>query len=231
MTILFGGMQFPLSAPRDGRSLLEACDPFAFTFLDYWSACINEYCSKAYCAAMRGQAGRDARACDQITNVDPMVFLAHEGFRFPLLACYPDQGQQQYDKTMRWEAQGTEYAVTYVLPPLTAEDAEAMMPLLHAVRTLLTATTEAMGDPCWRNKTNPLRIAGIMGCVFTSAKYGLLEGNDPSGYPAVEMRILVQEREAENREGDDQTGQSTQTNAIGSESNEALSIQAQHPTG
>jgi hypothetical protein len=233
MAFAFGGMTFPLVVPANSRSLLEICDPFTFIFLDYWAVCINAYCADAYVQVMGGAAGKvtSRHACQQTTNLDPLPWLKQETFRFPLLSCCPDRGRQQYDKTVRWETQETEYMVTYCLPSMTTEQAERVTPLLHGVRTLLTSRTEACGDPCWRNNANPLAAAGVMGCVFTDARYGLAkEEGSARGFPVIEARILVQERE----QPDPSPAQAlarfdATTDAGGTEGSGALAIQAQLP--
>jgi hypothetical protein len=199
VTLAFGGLRFPLAPGVGVKSLLATCDPFRRVFLDYWQTVINAYCGDAYEAAMAGQAegATGQKACAQTTTLDPLLWLKNETFRFPILGCYPVQGTKALKKTVRWELVETEYVVCYALPPLSAEQAERVEPILNAVHALLVLATERQGDESYDGGTNPLATAGIMACQFGQTRFGLIKDEgSPKGFPCFEAHIAVQIRES-----------------------------------
>lgn len=179
MTILFGGIQYPLSAPGLNGNLLSVADPFAAKFLPYFANGIRSYCSAAYNAAYPPDSAVAAAngAVGQTAYIDPVEFLGTYPWRHPLLALFPWATSQRAGvkyKTFEKVSTATRYRLCYVLPPLDALQAERLLPLLVSVHHLLVSLVHNYNDPSTPGVPDILQDAGIDELKWVGTEYTFL---------------------------------------------------------
>ena len=197
MGLKFGGVTYPLVLPADTLSLGRTCDPFAQVFLEFYQAVINHYCASAFTTAMAGQMGRapDRLACLETTTNPPELYLRSQAYDPPFLALYPVQDDPEAMHTLKWSKTVSRYQLDYVLPPLDAETAERVLPILPAVRRLLVQVTRKLGDKNFDSGAEVMGLAGVMSAQFLSASYGFLPKDEIELFPALQMQMQVVHRE------------------------------------
>lgn len=196
-----GGTTFPLD-PASTNSFLRDADPAVFYALEFYASVLETHLS----ARLLAEAA--AASATQITSVvaetlplNPEPFLTEEHVRFPLLAIYR-KGSTFRDAGTRKVSVDT-LEVSYVLPPLTASEAERVLPALKAVAAILDNRTEqgfdpsytpsepagTAGEPVWS-----LTRAGVTRVGITSVQYGGYTPATDLYFPAVVMTLVAEER-------------------------------------
>lgn len=143
-----GGTLFPLaSAITNG--LLKDADPGLYYALDFFTTVIRTHLSTRLVAeaADIGHTGITS-AVMMAVPYSPEPFLTEEQLRFPLLAVYR-KSDTFNDRTLAWRLSTGEWGLDYVLPPLTAAQAERLLPALNAVRVILENRTDLGFDASW----------------------------------------------------------------------------------
>jgi len=128
---------------------------------------------------------------------DPEPYLTNTGLVFPVLAVYPLRAARSEHSRLRERITRT-VALVYVLPPLTAAQAEAMTPFLDAAADVIENRIDQGYDPdheSGRLVFNSLHLDRIN---VTSVTYGRMMGTgtvrgDKLGahFPTVEVIVEV----------------------------------------
>jgi hypothetical protein len=196
-TLQYGGIKYPIESPGTGGSLLESCDPFVWRALSLYRAVILAYVGQALTDAMAGQV---RSAVEQITHLDPSEWLLKTSFAHPLLAVYPVSGTEA-GLTLERKSVTTRYRVAYVLPPLTAEQASRVLPVLTAIRKLLSTVTSRQGDESHESHETVFFDAEIASVTPLAWEIGVLKKEDGSqDFPTLFFDLQVVERENYNAE-------------------------------
>lgn len=204
-----GGVWYPLRATDNdalasGVSVLRAVDPGCYYLLRYFERVLNWAIGTGIADVVPPSPGAPlGTAVRQTTNVDPMVWLHANTWRWPLLALYPVSEEPARDRTAVWSQTTTLYKLAYLLPPMTADQAERGFALLTAARRVLVLATESHGVLDIDSGGNPLSDAGVNTVEFNKAEYGVLQSSDGAlSYPSLLADVVVQYRE----QADDEQG-------------------------
>jgi len=141
-----GNVVFPLTS-TSGNSLLQDADPLLYYALSYWSTMIGTYDGARLVAAFT--AAGVSTASGTITSAvmaaypyDVGPYMQDTQVVFPCLTAFRKETTTKWITT-GFEDDATTLGVQYVLPPLTAAQAELILPILSAVWKTLRARTSA----------------------------------------------------------------------------------------
>lgn len=196
-----GAVSFPLTSSTV-NSLLQDADPAIFYALDYLSFVLTEEIGARLVAAAQLAGAPINQAVAYKTPMDPEPFLQSEQFAFPLLAVYRKSGTL-HQLTASYRDDVDLWEVAYILPPLTAGQSEAILPILHAAKIALDdraemgrdiaytppTLTAAAGDSVWGAS-----YANLEAIKFTTATYARLPKTDSLWFHAVILEAEVKER-------------------------------------
>ena len=195
------GAVYPLD-PDSVNSLLRDADPALFFGLDFWSFLITHYLGDRLIAAAKRAnfAGLEA-AVAQRYPWEPDLELAGNQFKFPLLAVWRKTAQHKRT-TVGWESDRGTFDLLYALPPLTAGQAEQLLPILHAIAAVIRHGTTQSFDPAYTPPGGNLgdspwdkTFAGIAEFGFDESTFGLLPGTGNLKFPALIMSGYTLERD------------------------------------
>ncbi len=121
--------------------------------------------------------------------------MAEHQFKFPLLAIYPKQEVYEYKRVSR-RSDARELEIVYVLPPMTAGQSEAMLPILRSVGRVIDDRLEQGYDPTYLSGAKILgsSYANIESAELKRARYGQYEGAEGLWFPAWTATIEILER-------------------------------------
>lgn len=163
----FGKVVYPLTESTS-NSLLRDADPTIYYALDFFSSMITMHVG-ARLLAQAAIIGAPIPAAVAMTiGYDPAPFLEQSYFQFPLLAVYRKRGRLR-EKTGTWRHDEGELNVDYILPPLSAAEAEHILPILRSVGRVIDMRTEQGWDPTY---TPP---GGVLAGKVWSSAYANLE--------------------------------------------------------
>ena len=201
-----GNAQFPMATPGGSATLLQLADPTVFHALAYWTAMLNTHLGAAVVAAFAAAGvttaqGSVTAAVMNPVPYDPTVYLPSTQQNFPMLGVYRKSVRTEWNER-GFERDLSTIGATYVLPPLTAGQAEQLMPLLGAVYKILRARTSAGFDPSYTppggtvpaNPWGPL-FANAERMGVDSAQYGELAGEGNLHFPALVLTASFYERD------------------------------------
>lgn len=204
MTLVFGGLSFPLVAVG-GR----IPQPFTDAALPYLKDTINAYLGESFVETMKGKVnGADATlACQETGHSDPDLAAHKVAVRLPYLALWPENGTLS-EGTNRWDNIETRYAFEYILPPLPFNTIMGVVgPFLHALVKLLAGLIKAGGDPAHDAGARVWEDAGIVSIRLGAwAIVANNLGNDSptaQSFPMLTAEIFVVEQEGFAVEGPD----------------------------
>lgn len=196
-----GGAVYPLTRSQE-NSLLRDADPAIYFLLHFFDWAITEYIRERWRAQVATTGRQDKSPFPVMYKVplDPAPYLEETHYKFPLLAVYRPHSEGS-DHSILVRADMSDIRVDYVLPPMTAGEAEQMHPFLRSVTAILHRLSDGPED---ENYTPPdsddlagwlteKSRAGVDKVEFKSADYGLFEG-PKNAYHAVSMHFSVQER-------------------------------------
>lgn len=191
-----GGVAFPL-ATAVTNGLLKDADPALYYALDFYTTIIRTHLTTRLAA--------EATACGytSITNAvamavpyHPLPFMAEEQLKFPLLAVYR-KSDTFNDRTMTWRLSTGEWGLDYILPPMTAAQAERLLPALNAVRVIVENRTDLGFDPSW---TSSARVwnssyANFEKIDLQSSAIQLWQLGDGLPFHALACTLAIRERQ------------------------------------
>jgi hypothetical protein len=146
-----GGVLTPLSTSGT-NSLLQDADPVLFYGLDFWASMIRLYEGDRFAQAVAtagiksvdGSVMQDA--VGQTYPWPPELEKEATQFRFPLLAGYWKDAKSRWISAS-YEDDRTTFDLLYILPPLSATQAEKILPLFKAIYGTLRKATTMGFDP------------------------------------------------------------------------------------
>lgn len=143
-----GGVVFPVTASTT-NSALRDCDPSLYFAIDFFAAMLSTHLQARLLAevAIVGPATLTQAVAMKIA-IDPRPWLAQNQFKFPLLAVHRKSGTFT-EKTVHYRRRLVDCEVAYILPPLTAAQAQRLIPILNAAADILMHRTEQGADPTY----------------------------------------------------------------------------------
>lgn len=200
-TFRYGGTSFPLTA-GSGNTLLQDADPIIYHGLQFFAGVLKLHMGARFVAecAAAGATANGATITSAVaytTPLDPTPWLLEEHFQFPLLALYRMSGKNSY-RTYNWSHQTTKLGIAYVLPPLTAGQAEALAPVLATIPLIIANRTEQGFDPNYLNGAK-VWSGAFSGIEDVSAPvegtFGMFPGLGDLAFPAWTGVLTVNERQ------------------------------------
>lgn len=200
-TFQHGAVVFPLASPATRESLRDA-DPALFFTLDFLAFAIVKYMGARFVEeATAAQVGLVAGAVGTTVSFDPVPFLATTQFRFPLLAMYR-RDEELRDRSAAYRSGKVLCDVLYVMPPLTAGQAQRMVPLLNAVKGIVDHAIEQGFDPTYAPPDgvagDSMRAAGFANLeaieVKTATHVSLPGVQSDIYFPAIALEVEIAER-------------------------------------
>ena len=136
----------PLVTPGT-NSLLQDSDPAIFFSLDFWSWLIGFFPGpRLLSAASAAGVSSIASAVAQRYPYQPDEYLTSDQAKFPLLSVY--RKDSTYTKhSAGYYTDRCTFDLIYVLPPLTAGQSEAILPILRSVERTIREKTVQSFDP------------------------------------------------------------------------------------
>lgn len=196
----YGGSSYPLTAST-ANSLLQDSDPVVYHGLQYFAGVLGIHIGArlvAECTAANVTANGlpITSAVMRMVPMDPLPWLLEEQFQFPLLALYRIS-ERISRRTINWSHDTAKLGIAYVLPPLTAGQAERIIPILTSVPRVIANRTEQGYDPAYLNgaKVWSAAFAGLEDIDFPQGQFGSFPGLDNLMFPAWWGEITVNERQ------------------------------------
>lgn len=195
-TFNYGGISFPL-ATTGSNTLLQDADPVVYWALQFYASVLATHMGARLLQAAAAGTAPITSAVAYTTPLDPLPWLQEEHFQFPLLALYRMSGKNSY-RTYNWSHQTTKLGIAYVLPPLTAGQAEALVPILATIPLIIANRTEQGFDPAFQAGAR-VWSGAFSGLEDIEAPvegaFGMFPGLDDLQLPAWTGTITVNERQ------------------------------------
>jgi len=206
-TFKFGGVTYPLAASPFVASK-TALDPVLSAAMAFYKAMLERHLGE-YFAAMVTDAGAtnlSAAIVAEMVAYDPTPHLQDAQYKFPLLAMYRTE-ETVKDHTVAWHKSEAKFVLLYVLPPLTAAQANRIVHILKGVRAVITDRTTQGYDPAYLGGAEVWEGCGAAEIGVTEVRYGAIPNVTTNlSFPALEMTIECMEIEGESPGLDDFNG-------------------------
>jgi hypothetical protein len=199
VTIRQGGVVLPLVAST-GNTLLQDADPALFYALAFVRFLIEHHVGARLVSEATICGAPIAAAVANSIPFDPSPYLTEDQLRFPLLAVYR-QSSESVSRSEMWTQSNGTLAINYVLPPLTAGQAERLLPVFHACSAMLARALQlganagytppggAAGDPVWK-------LASIEKVELGAEKYGVWSDGGDLVFHTWSAELRISERTA-----------------------------------
>lgn len=194
----FGGVSFPI-APTPFVEARVALDPFLSTAIAFFKAMLDTHLGQYFAAMVTATdvANMTSTIVGEAIAYDPSPYLTLSQYKFPLLALYRVE-EETTDHTVAWYKSASTYTMLYILPPLTAAQANRITSILKGVRSVIIDRTNQGYDPAYMGGAEVWGDAGIMSIGVTKARYGTIPDLAANIYfPALELTFACEERENE----------------------------------
>lgn len=190
----YGNVQFPLTTSTT-NSLLQDLDPANYYLLDYYRTVIVTHLGARFAAELTRAPSITSipSLLAQYVPLDPAPWLQEQQFKFPLLCVYRTKGTED-DRTIVWPHDTCEFAVQYILPPVTGGQAERLIPILNGITKVIDNRTESMMDPTYQSGLRVWAAAGIESIKVKESAYARYDAVNGQAFPCVMLKLLVKER-------------------------------------
>jgi hypothetical protein len=191
-----GGVSYPITASLANPALQDV-DPALYYTLSFFESVLNTYLGPRMLAEA-ARAPAIAAITDAVAGVipvDPTPYLQEQHFKFPLLAVYRKRESFE-DKTLVVGTVKSQWAIDYIMPPLTPGQMERMYPFLHAVGQVLHNRIENVSDPGYEDTLAVWEAAGLDKIELEEAVYGNFAGTGNLVFPAWRALMTVSESDA-----------------------------------
>lgn len=191
-TFSCGGVVFPLT-PSTTNTLLRDGDPSCFYLIDFISSVIATHVGARWTAQATAAGRTETSAVATKVPYDPGPYLRSGQYTFPLLAVYRSE-EVFTDRGSAFFAVETEWQVDYVLPAMSAADAERLLPMLRLVGAVVRQRIGRSQDDGYSASTL-CDLAGFTTAVAERATFGAYDRGDDLTLPAVRLTVRTIERE------------------------------------
>jgi hypothetical protein len=197
-----GKVAFPLAlASSTTKTLLEDGDPGLWALLLFCKAMLETHVGARYAEAAADAALTTAPAVvGSRVPYDPGPYLTVEQLKFPILAAFPVSEEMSEHTRTRHKTDG-EFAIQWILPPLRAEQALKLSPMLRLVSRVLYNRIEQGYDPAYESGALVLGSAGLAAITVKSSTIGYIPSPAARGtvdptkafYPCIEFSVVLTE--------------------------------------
>ncbi len=167
-----GGIASPLAASTT-RSLLQDADPVLYNILDFYEGVINLHMKARWNAevALAGRADlTDLCVADKVP-FDPTPYMQETQYKLPLLAVFRENEKYEW-KTSGWYHITSKLNILWIMPPLSAGQAERMNAFrAHVTRTILDRTLMGF-DSNYNDGYQPWRESGLEKISILKTDFG-----------------------------------------------------------
>lgn len=191
-----GNVLSPLTGSTTSPSLNDL-DPPLTAILGFFEAILQRHLGPRWDAEVR-RLNREDWATSFIAQsipYDPMPVSTESELRFPLLAIYPTESEYE-QKTSTWYVIHRAMDVLVMLPPLSSEQNERLLPFLaHAERTLVDRSNDGF-DTLYGDGRSVYAACGVSSVTLKGSTYGKVPGRGaPSDifFPTLQVRMVVSE--------------------------------------
>lgn len=193
-TFRHGAVTFPLPSATTNTLLADA-DPALSTAMSYYAAMLELHIG-ARIAAQATAAGLSwSKAVAISVPYDPEPYLLDAYLGFPLLAVYRSSDIID-DRTTVWRETVSEWSVDYVLPPLSAAQAEKLVPILNTIGRVLDYVSTEGGDSSYQSDASVWENCELSRIRFLKGTYGRWEKASGHVFHAFRGTLEVTERTA-----------------------------------
>lgn len=197
-----GKIDFPLALKvSTGNDLLEDGDPGLYALRAFCAGVLDVHLGARYAEAATAASLTTAPAIvGSKVPYDPGPYLTVEQLKFPVLACFVT-GETMTERTrMRLET-SADVVIQWILPPLKAEQALWLLPMLRLVSRVLTNRIEQGYDPSYESGAQVFGDAGLCSIAVKSSSIGYIPSTALRGsveptkafYPCIELSLLMNE--------------------------------------
>lgn len=193
-TFGIANVTFPLVAATTNGLLLDA-DPSCYYLLDFLASVIGTHLGDRWEAecALAGRTDITSAIASRVPY-DPAPYLRGTQYEFPMLAVYRERETYRETDSV-FAASETDWAIDYVLPPMSAGDAERLLPMLRAVGAVVNQRLGASQDDAYSTTESLCDRAGFASAVMDRAEYGSWQHGDDLSLPAIRMHVRTVEKE------------------------------------
>lgn len=167
-----GGVSSPLEAST-ANSLLKDADPVLYHLLDYYQGVISLHMGARWNAEVT-LAGREDLidlAVAETVPFDPAPYMQENQYKLPLLAVFRENETYEW-KTTSWYHVTSKLNILWIMPPLSAGQAERMNAFRsHVAKTMLDRTLMGF-DTNYNSGEQPWVEAGLESIGIKSTNYG-----------------------------------------------------------
>ena len=205
-TFAVGAAVFPLVSPGTNTGLRDA-DPALYFALDYWAAMIRQHVGARLLveAAAVGLSWPDTtntqNAVRQQYPYDVGPYLLELQAQMPLLACWRGKSKYTWEESSYFSDE-CDITLAYVLPPLSAGQAERLIPFLRAIEATIRQRTTQAWDPSYTppggtigDQFDSANYANVEEIGFNEGSYGAMPAAGNLHFPTLLMRGFVIERD------------------------------------
>ena len=194
-----GAVQYPLTASL-ANPLLQDADPPLFYLLDFLSSMVTTLIGDRLLAQASAAPAPITSAVAYQLPYDPAPYLQTVQDKMPLLAVYRRKSTFEMKTVLQWHRLG-EFGITYVLPPLTAGQAEQVLPILHAVGDAIVSVVESGYYPTYTPPGGDIgqsawELSGLSQVGITEEHYGMFPAAGDLVFPAWTATIALREQRA-----------------------------------
>ncbi len=188
-----GGVTYPIPVSIT-NTLLKDADPAIYYTLDYFQSVLNTYMRPRLLTEIARSPAITSitTAVSAVVPLDPVPYLQEQHFKFPLLAVYRKK-ETFREKSVALFEDDAEWAVDYILPPVTGGQLERLAPFLRAAGQILFNRIENMMDPAYSNGAAVWDLAGISKIELVEASYGGYAGTGGLFFPAWRGKLMVKQ--------------------------------------
>lgn len=194
-----GNASFPLPTSISNSSLAD-CDPTLYYLLDFCEGVLNYHAGARWKKELirSGRTDIDGYSDGYIVAMkvpyDPVPFLADTRFTFPLLAMFRKSGTIS-ERTAAFNQIQSAIDIMWILPPLSASDAEILMPFQSSVLQILMDRIEQGWDPAYKSGQKVKELTGVTRIRFNDYTFGGFEIDTNLFMPALKLSINVFEQQ------------------------------------
>lgn len=190
------GASYPLTSATT-LSLAEQVDPLLIACLRYLKACLSYHLQSRWTAELTRTGltleESDGYICSTLVPYDLTVWGNQEHLVFPVLALHRDS-ELFNDRTLITDAINGTWILRFLLPPMTAEHARVLTPILKAASRVMAMALD-QGFMLGVNSGSPwstglgLQRMKVIDCRYEPRGF---EGSN-NVFPSIVMRIEVEE--------------------------------------
>lgn len=197
-----GKVAFPLAlAASTTKTLLEDGDPGLYALRAFCAGVLDVHLGARYTEAAAAASLTTAPSIvGSKVPYDPGPYLTVEQLKFPVLACFVT-GETMTEHTRMRLRTSADVVIQWILPPLKAEQALWLTPMLRLVSRVLTNRIEQGYDPNYESGAQVFGDAGLCSIAVKSSSIGFIPVSSSRGsvespkafYPCIEISVDMDE--------------------------------------